>query len=411
MDNKVNELSGKEWLKNAINFWEYDSNDLQKLSERFKSFCYKKRATGLIYNNLTNNNLEPNEYDFGFFKVDNYSESLEYTFLAAKSGYSSYHVFCLENEIVDNILLPELIYDCCIHYGMEFRGRIICWDKKKNTFLICILFLNRIERIISTRYEPHLNLIKCNLEESYVIESRSKMDPIGLKHPAPFSYIDISKICEINDIRNKIVLDPFLGVGSTIIGCYEFNKCIGIELNKDYVDLIPARFELLNLPEEAKKSTIICGDSFKELPKLKSFDCVITSPPYFNILKNKTTGVRTDGNQSRQGVEYYSDSNNDIGNIQEYDAYLNAMKKMFEECYKKMSIDGEFYLVISDFTVNKKEKNVHSDMVSIMNEAGFSYAGTSYIRQNQKVIYPFGYPFKIVLNHIFQYVIKFKKYE
>ena len=162
---------------------------------------------------------------------------------------------------------------------------------------------------------------------------------------------------------------------------------------------------------QIKDNKIICGDSFVEVKNLDNFDIVITSPPYFNILKNKSSGVRSDGSQSRQGVEYYSEDDKDVGNIAEYDAYLEAIKSIYKECYKKTNNCGEFYLIISDFTVNKKERDVHSDMINIMNEIGYSYSGTSYIRQNQKVIYPFGYPFKIVLNHIFQYIIKFKKYE
>ena len=70
---------------------------------------------------------------------------------------------------------------------------------------------------------------------------------------------------------------------------------------------------------------------------------------------------------------------------------------------------GEVYLIISDFTINKKEKDIHSDMIVALNNAGYIYQGTSYILQNQKSIYPFGYPYKLVLNHIYQYIIKFRK--
>ena len=411
MENKVNELSGKEWLKNAINFWQIESNELEPLFLRFKSFCFKKRTTGLCCKKIGNDIPPEDKYDFGFYKVDNYLDSQECAYIAAKSSYDSYHVFFLDKEIDKKVLLTDYVYKLCIEYGMEYRGKIVCWNKNDNSFSYCLMFLNRIQsndicKLSLTPFE-----VTANLEEPYVIESKSKMDSIGLKHPAPFSYIDIKEICTKNGISNKVVLDPFLGVGSTIIGCFENNKCIGIELNKEYVDLTYQRYELLNLPSKIRDNIIICGDSFAEVPKIENFDIVITSPPYFNILKNKTTGVRSDGSQSRQGIEYYSEDNKDVGNISEYSAYLESIKSIFKECFKKTNNDGEFYLVISDFTVNKKEKDVHSDMIRLMNEIGYHYCGTSYIRQNQKVIYPFGYPFKIVLNHIFQYVIKFKKYE
>ena len=85
------------------------------------------------------------------------------------------------------------------------------------------------------------------------------------------------------------------------------------------------------------------------------------------------------------------------------------MSKIFKDSYDKMNKNGKFYLIISDFTINKKETDVHSDMIVLMNKVGFIYNGTSYILQNQKAIYPFGYPYKIVLNHIYQYIIVFEK--
>ena len=88
---------------------------------------------------------------------------------------------------------------------------------------------------------------------------------------------------------------------------------------------------------------------------------------------------------------------------------MKAIKSMFVDINMKMSKNGEVYLIISDFTINKKETDVHSDFVRILNDAGYVYCGTSYILQNQKAIYPFGYPYKIVLNHIYQYIIKFRK--
>ena len=85
------------------------------------------------------------------------------------------------------------------------------------------------------------------------------------------------------------------------------------------------------------------------------------------------------------------------------------MTKIFKDTYNKMTRKGKFYLIISDFTINKKEKDIHSDMILCMEKAGYAYSKTSYILQNQKVIYPFGYPYKLVLNHIYQYIIVFEK--
>ena len=46
-----------------------------------------------------------------------------------------------------------------------------------------------------------------------------------------------------SSMSNCIVLDPFLGSGSTLIACQQINRiCYGIELDEKFVDVIVRRF-------------------------------------------------------------------------------------------------------------------------------------------------------------------------
>lgn len=409
--NRVNYLDGKTWIKNAINFWEV--NNINELEKKMIDFIYKKRTTGEIYSNLiSEKDLEQKEYDATIFKVKDIQEINQATEKIVTSGYNSYHYYVLENAIQQEILLSKYIVDICQLNQLEYRGKIVVYLKDENKHLILQLFLNRLEEKNFVKIEKMEQYkVKSKNQKEYFIYSKSKIDKIGLKHPAPFSYNDIEEMCKIENIKNSTILDPFLGIGSTILGTYKNNNYnIGIELNKQYVDLTDDRFELLKLTDElAGKYEIINGNSLKEVKKLQNnIDVVITSPPYFNILKNKNKGIRHDKTQTRQGVEFYSESSEDIGNLDNYDSYLATMKKLFKDIKKKLKIQAKVYIVISDFTVDKKEKDVHSDFIKLMNEDGYYYTGTSYIIQNQKSIYPFGYPYKIVLNHIFQYIMCFE---
>ena len=99
-----------------------------------------------------------------------------------------------------------------------------------------------------------------------------------------------------------------------------------------------------------------------------------------------------DLNPDGGSLEFLDLSNTEITYLVcNYQEYLQAIKGLFSDINKIMTKDGEVYLVISDFTINKKETDIHSDCVKLMNDAGYSYCGTSYILQNQKAIYPFGY--------------------
>lgn len=412
LENRVNKLNGKEWLKNSINYYQFDSFDLDNIQSRFKDYCFKERESGEVFTYASKYIVH--NYDFTFQYLKKYADVKKILKIIYFSAYSSYHVVLLDDSVYDNHLVTKTITSFIEESGLEYRGRIIIDCKKEDIRKIALLILNRKD---NKSEEEFNNVAICDYpvkflkEKDYVINSKTKIDKIGLKHPAPYSYNDISTLAEIENINNQTILDPFLGVGSTILGTYKNNYNIGIELNKEYVDLIKERIDFLKITDlEDSKYKIVNGDSLEEISKLESgIDCVITSPPYFNILKNKSKGVRHDNSQSRQGVEYYSESNKDIGNIDEYTSYLEAMTKIFKDTYNKMTRKGKFYLIISDFTINKKEKDIHSDMILCMEKAGYAYSKTSYILQNQKVIYPFGYPYKLVLNHIYQYIIVFEK--
>lgn len=409
LKNNVNNLDGKNWLRNCINFYEFEEFNINEIQEKFYNLCYKKRTSGKSLNYCDKAIID--EYDFTFQYIQEFSQIELAMQVITNSSYNSYHVVLLDDEVdSDGNLISKSITDYINNSGLEYRGKIIINCKKNNVIKKALLILNRLESKINQK----VNKYNINVRKSkeYVITSKSKIDKIGLKHPAPYSYNDIETLVNIENINNKTILDPFLGVGSTIFGTYKNNNYnIGIELNKEYIDLIHERIKFLNLEDlTSEKYEIINGDSSKKIKKLDNeIDIVITSPPYFNILKNKSKGIRHDKSQSRQGVEYYSELKDDIGNLDEYSAYLKVMTKIFKDSYQKMSIGGKFYLIISDFTINKKETDIHSDMIMCMNKAGFNYSGTSYILQNQKAIYPFGYPYKIVLNHIFQYIITFEK--
>lgn len=66
-------------------------------------------------------------------------------------------------------------------------------------------------------------------------------------------------------------------------------------------------------------------------------------------------------------------------------------------------------IIISDFTVNKKEVCVQADIVRILCGVGFEFVGTIVLLQDNKPLYPFGYPFAYKINHQHQNIINFKK--
>ncbi len=254
------------------------------------------------------------------------------------------------------------------------------------------------------------------LTGSFWFSEKCAADKDAFNHPAPFLIKDIMKLISMFTKSGMTVLDPFVGSGTTLLAAGNLNrKSIGIDLNPNYKKLAKYRLGKLKYTEK-KDYKYIVGDSNKIIPTLTGYDYIVTSPPYHNILKNKGAGLRakkTNGyrNGSRVGVEYYSDSANDIGNKKDYIEFLNSLKEIMGKAYRKLSDKKYCSLIISDFTVNKKEVCVQKDIVSLMQDIGFSFAGTTVLLQNNKPLYPFGYPYAYKINHHHQNIINFRKIE
>jgi len=248
--------------------------------------------------------------------------------------------------------------------------------------------------------------------KSYWISEKCVDDKIALKHPAPFMVKDIIKLVSFFTKKKQIVLDPFNGTGTTLLACCRTGrKGIGIDLNKNYNDL--AKKRLQDQPNY-KDQKIIFGNSLNKIKNIEGeINYCVTSPPYHNILRNKGNGIRDVKDNyrkgARTGVEYYSENKNDLGNQKSYQKFLDLFEKIMSEVFLKLKNRSYTSIIISDFTVNKKEKNVQGDVVNLMQNIGFDFVGTTVLLQETKPLYPFGYPYSYVINHHHQNIINFRK--
>ena len=79
------------------------------------------------------------------------------------------------------------------------------------------------------------------------------------------------------------------------------------------------------------------------------------------------------------------------------------------QCFDMLKTDKYCSIIISDFTVDKKEICVQADIVKLMCEIGFEFIGTTVLLQDNKPLYPFGYPYSYKINHMHQNIINFRK--
>ena len=252
------------------------------------------------------------------------------------------------------------------------------------------------------------------LTKSFWMSESCSDDKDAMKHPAPFLIKDIEKLISMFTKRDMIVLDPFAGSGTTAISAFNLNrKSINIDLNEKYKYIALDRFNKKNMKEKIDYEYIV-GDSKDRIKNINSeIDYIVTSPPYHNILRNKASGLRTKSDKyrtgSRIGIEYYSEYENDLGNQETYIDFLNLFSNIMLEAYKKLKNDKYCSIIISDFTVDKREICVEADIVRTMEKIGYSFVGNIVLLQDKKPLYPFGYPYAFKINHMHQNIINFKK--
>lgn len=236
-------------------------------------------------------------------------------------------------------------------------------------------------------------------------------DKGAYEHPAPFLIRDVEKLISLFTKKDMTVLDPFVGSGTTLIAANKLSrKGIGIDLNPTFEELSRQRLSALGLEDY----TYIIGDSSHEIDNIGMVDYIVTSPPYHNILRNSSKGIRNNNGKSyrmsaRDGIEYYSDFENDLGNFDEYSDFIAALKNIMSKSFQKLRSGKYATMIISDFTVNKVEICVQSDIVRLMDDIGFVFCGTTVLLQPVKPLYPFGYPYAYKINHHHQNMMHFRK--
>ncbi len=232
---------------------------------------------------------------------------------------------------------------------------------------------------------------------------------IERQHPAPFSFTDVSRIVRFFTKRGDVVLDPFVGVGSTLKACaVEGRNGMGFELNSRYAELAEERLrtEVRGADASSVKQFIRVGDArdlIKDLPD-NSLDLVITSPPYWNILHK----VDHKANQERKEYDLdtrYGDDKRDLGNISDYDEFLKDLASILGECGRALKPKKYMAVIVSDFRDKSRFVMFHADLAHALEKYQLEMRGLTVLYQRHKRIFPYGYPYAYVPNIHHQFIV------
>ena len=233
---------------------------------------------------------------------------------------------------------------------------------------------------------------------------------IEKQHPAPFSFTDVARLIRFFTKSNQVVLDPFVGIGSTLkAACIEGRRGIGIDLNSTFVELAQERLEheidgrLYNHPHQQ----ILLGDAREILPTLPtdSVDFVVTSPPYWNILHKADHKVEQERISRGLPTRYSYHDERDLGNCPDYDVFVKELIGVFQECRRILRPLQHLAVIVGDFRDKGRYCMFHSDLAHSLEECGYVLKGITILYQSHKRVFPYGYPAAYVPNIHHQYIL------
>jgi len=236
-------------------------------------------------------------------------------------------------------------------------------------------------------------------------------------HPAVFPIALPAKCIELFTHKGELVLDPFAGIGSTLIAAKDLGRnAVGFDLKKEYVDFTKKRLSQQTLDKKTKQ--FIIHDDANNI--LKHFDeetisLCITSPPYAHMLnkarKNKSMRGDTRNNKHINEVQQYSQDPRDLGTMSHKD-YAESLTKIYKNILPLMKPKAHCIININDVWWENKRYPTHTYVINALEKAGFELRNILIWDKRNLVnrVGIFGWPNNYIkLGATFEYILDFWK--
>lgn len=234
-------------------------------------------------------------------------------------------------------------------------------------------------------------------------------------HPAVFPISLPAKCIELFTHQGELVLDPFSGIGTTLVAARDLERnAVGFDLKKEYVDFTEERLAQHQLYQSTKQIAI-CDDAVNISNYLEknTVSLSVTSPPYANMLnrprKNKSLRGNLRNNQHYNAVQQYSKNPRDLGTM-EPRKYAKALGKIYESILSLHKPKAHCVINITDLWWKNKRIPVHLFIIEALEKAGYELRNIIIWDRRNLVNKAgiFGWPSNyITLSTTFEYILDF----
>ena len=213
------------------------------------------------------------------------------------------------------------------------------------------------------------------------------------------------------------VLDPFCGVGGTLLGCHLSKRHgVGIELNKKWIDIYHKVCKI----ESIKPKKIIHGDSREVLKGIyektdKKFDFILTDVPYWKMdVVDKSKGAyKKVGEESiriyagKSKLSKFNESHeNQFRNKNDWE---DLIEDVFTNCFKLLKPGGYCAVFIGNMYHKGKFYLLAADIANILTKIGYVLKGEIIWYDVSKILHLYAINFSWIPSIVHQFIMIFRK--
>ena len=247
----------------------------------------------------------------------------------------------------------------------------------------------------------------------------------------------MARLIEFFTRSGELVLDPFAGVGGTLLGAAIARgprRAIGIEIDRRWAEIFdevvretlaerdgmgPALVDLGPNDPGGQRSfdpaglELRVGDALALLPEIpdRSIDFVATDPPYNVQLPLTMSGGPLAEEHANRRTDYamVTDLAADLANSADYATYLDRMEQVFGEVNRVLRPGRYAAVIVRDAYQDGRYLFTAADLAARGTRAGMVVKGDVIWYQAGTRLRPYGYPKAFVPNITHQHIIVMRR--
>lgn len=195
-------------------------------------------------------------------------------------------------------------------------------------------------------------------------------------HPAVFPIGLPAKCIKLFTHEGELVLDPFSGIGTTLLAAQDLNRnALGFDLKEEYINVTSERLSQGRLLNNTQQMAI--RDDARNIQgylRKETVTLAITSPPYSKFLdkprKNKSMRGDLRNNEHYNNIQQYSQDPNDIGTLEPIE-FSKELAKIYKRILPLLKPKAHCVININDLWWENKRIPTHVYIVEELIKVGY----------------------------------------